>query len=206
MRVFILAIVLALGGLLAAGNAGAQQSGGDTETAIFAGGCFWCVESDFDHVEGVIDTTSGYAGGTIDNPTYENHPDYIEAVKLTYDPSVVSYEDLLTAYWHSVDPTDPGGQFCDRGHSYITTVFVDGDEQRAAAEASKAAVAADLSQDDLKIVTPIVDATTFYPAEDYHQNYHDKNPVPYEFYRFRCGRNQRVDFVWGDAAYLGINH
>ena len=206
MRVFILAIVLVLGGVLAAGNAGAQQSGGETATAIFAGGCFWCVESDFDHVEGVIDTTSGYAGGTFENPTYENHPDYIEAVKLTFDPSIVSYEDLLTAYWHSVDPTDPGGQFCDRGHSYITTVFVEGDEQRQAAEASKLAVAADLSRDDLKIVTPIVDATTFYPAEDYHQNYHAKNPIPYEFYRFRCGRNQRVDFVWGDTAYLGINH
>lgn len=202
MRAIILAIVLAFGAVLTSAAAQAQE----TETAIFAGGCFWCVESDFDHVEGVIETLSGYAGGTIDNPTYENHPDYIEAVKLTYDPSVVSYEELLTAYWHSVDPTDPGGQFCDRGHSYITTVFVEGDEQRQAAEASKRTVASDLSRDDLKIVTPIVDATTFYPAEDYHQNYHDKNPIPYEFYRFRCGRNQRVDFVWGNTAYLGINH
>ena len=201
MRSFILAVILVGSSLLTAGAAGAV----DSKTAIFAGGCFWCVESDFDHVEGVLNTTSGYAGGTIDNPTYENHPDYIEAVKITYDPSVVSYEQLLTAYWHSVDPTDGGGQFCDRGHSYLTTVYVDGEDQRAAAEASKAAVAADLAI-KAEIVTPIVDVTTFYPAEDYHQNYHQKNPVPYEFYRFRCGRNARVDYVWGGTAYLGINH
>ena len=173
----ILAVLFLAAGLFVSGVANAQQMPAETETAIFAGGCFWCVESDFDHVEGVIDTTSGYAGGTIDNPTYENHPDYIEAVKLTYDPSVVSYEDLLTAYWHSVDPTDPGGQFCDRGHSYLTSVYVDGPEQRAAAEASKDAVKADLKV-DAEIVTPIVDVTTFYPAEDYHQDYHVKNPVP----------------------------
>lgn len=188
---------------LFAGSGFAQAQ--ETETAIFAGGCFWCVESDFDHVEGVLDTTSGYAGGTIDNPTYQNHPDYIEAVKITYDPSVVSYEELLTAYWHSVDPTDAGGQFCDRGHSYITTIFADGPEQSAAAEASKEAVAADLAI-DAAIVTPIVDATTFYAAEDYHQDYYQKNPVRYNFYRLSCGRNGRVDHVWGDNSYKGINH
>ncbi len=201
MRSFILSVIFVASSLLIAGAAGAVES----KTAIFAGGCFWCVESDFDHVEGVLDTTSGYAGGTIDNPTYENHPDYIEAVKITFDPSVVSYEQLLTAYWHSVDPTDGGGQFCDRGHSYLTTVYVDGPEQRAAAEASKEAVKADLVI-KAEIVTPIEDVTTFYPAEDYHQDYHAKNPIPYEFYRFRCGRNARVDYVWGGTAYLGINH
>ncbi|MBU1176535.1 MAG: peptide-methionine (S)-S-oxide reductase MsrA [Alphaproteobacteria bacterium] len=200
MRSLIAALVIAGAGLFTSSSAAAE-----TETAIFAGGCFWCVESDFDHVEGVLDTTSGYAGGTIDNPTYENHPDYIEAVKLTFDPSVVSYEALLTAYWHSVDPTDGGGQFCDRGHSYLTTVYVDGPEQRAAAEASKQAIKDDLAF-TAEIFTPIVDATTFYPAEDYHQDYHLKNPIPYEFYRFRCGRNARVDYVWGDTAYKGINH
>lgn len=175
------------------------------ETAIFAGGCFWCVESDFDHVDGVVSTVSGYAGGTIDNPTYQNHPDYIEAVKITFDPAVVTYDELLTAFWHSVDATDAGGQFCDRGHSYITTIFADGPEQRAAAVASKQAVAADL-QVSGQIVTPIVDATTFYDAEDYHQDYYLKNSVQYNFYRFRCGRNARVDQVWGDKSYLGINH
>lgn len=195
----LLVALLALFGL----TAGAQAQ--STETAIFAGGCFWCVESDFDHVEGVLDTTSGYAGGTIENPTYQNHPDYIEAVRVTFDPSVVSYEELLTAYWHSVDPTDAGGQFCDRGHSYITTIFVDGAEQRAAAEASKRSVAADLAI-NARIVTPIVDATTFYDAEGYHQNYYQKNSIQYNYYRFACGRNGRVDQVWGDKSYLGINH
>ncbi len=188
-------------GLATASTATAQE----TDTAIFAGGCFWCVESDFDHVEGVLETVSGYAGGTIPNPTYQNHPDYIEAVKITFDPSVVSYEELLTAFWHSVDATDAGGQFCDRGHSYITTIFADGPEQRAAAEASKVAVADDLAVDG-EIVTPIVDATTFYPAEDYHQDYYLKNPIQYNYYRFACGRNGRVDQVWGDKSYLGINH
>lgn len=199
------ALVLTVAVLWTAGVTNGQETKPGTKTAIFAGGCFWCVESDFDHVEGVLDTTSGYAGGTIENPTYENHPDYIEAVKLTYDPSVVGYEELLTAYWHSVDPTDGGGQFCDRGHSYLTTIFVDGPEQRAAAEASKEAVKAYLAI-KAEIFTPIVDATTFYPAEDYHQDYYLKNPIPYEFYRFRCGRNARVAHVWGDNAYLGITH
>jgi peptide-methionine (S)-S-oxide reductase len=191
--------------LVAGLAAGLPAMAQETETAIFAGGCFWCVESDFDHVDGVLDTLSGYAGGTIENPTYENHPDYIEAVKITFDPSKVSYDELLTAYWHSVDPTDAGGQFCDRGHSYITTIFVDGPEQRAAAEASKKAVADDLAVNG-EIVTPIVDATTFYAAEDYHQNYYKNNTPRYNFYRFACGRNARVDQVWGDKSYLGINH
>lgn len=192
-------------GLVLATLASAPVHAQETETAIFAGGCFWCVESDFDHVPGVLDTISGYAGGTIDNPTYQNHPDYIEAVKITFDPSIVTYDALLTAYWHSVDATDAGGQFCDRGHSYITTIFADGTEQRAAAEASKLAVAADLAVSG-PIVTPIVDATTFYAAEDYHQGYYEKNPVQYNYYRFACGRNGRVDQVWGANSYKGINH
>lgn len=202
MRNFIKMVFVSLCVLVGLSGPGWAQ---ERDTAIFAGGCFWCVESDFDHVTGVLDTTSGYAGGTIANPTYQNHPDYIEAVKVTFDPSVVSYEELLTAFWHSVDATDSGGQFCDRGHSYITTIFADGPEQRAAAEASKVAVAADLAVSG-QIVTPIVDATTFYPAEDYHQNYYQKNPVQYNYYRFACGRNGRVDQVWGDKSYLGINH
>lgn len=196
-----IAALTLVAGSLTTGIALAQE----TKTAIFAGGCFWCVESDFDHVEGVLDTVSGYAGGTIENPTYQNHPDYIEAVEITYDPSVVSYEELLTAFWHSVDPTDAGGQFCDRGHSYITTIFAVDAEQRAAAEASKEAVADDLAV-DREIVTPIVDATTFYEAEGYHQNYYEKNPVRNNFYRLSCGRNARVDEVWGETSYLGINH
>lgn len=192
-------------GLIAPMTAFAQE----TRTAIFSGGCFWCVESDFDHVAGVLETISGYTGGHLDNPRYEDvvteTTGHRESVKVIYDPTRVTYEELLTAYWHSVDPTDPGGQFCDRGESYTTAIWVNGSDQRAAAEASKKAVAADLNV-NAKIVTPILDAKTFFPAEDYHQDYYRKNPVQYNFYRFRCGRNARVDQVWGKTSYLGINH
>ena len=204
MRSTLAALVFAVASLLASGPIGAVE----TRTAVFSGGCFWCVESDFDNVKGVLDTTSGYTGGHVDNPSYEDvvteTTGHRESVEITYDPSVVTYEQLLTAYWHSVDPTDPGGQFCDRGESYTTAIWVDGEEQRKAAEASKEKVEADLAMTS-EIVTPILDAMTFYPAEDYHQNYHEKNPIPYEFYRFRCQRNARVDFIWGKTSYLGIN-
>jgi peptide-methionine (S)-S-oxide reductase len=175
----------------------------ETESLIVAGGCFWCVESDFDHIEGVTATTSGYTGGDMENPTYRNHGQHLEGVKIDFDPDVVSLEDLLVAYWHSVDPTDPGGQFCDRGHSYTTAVFVT-PEQREAAEASKAAAQQELG--DKKIVTPILDAKAFWDAEDYHQDYYKKNPARYNFYRFSCGRNARVDAIWGPNSYKGINH
>lgn len=173
------------------------------ESLIVAGGCFWCVESDFDHVDGVTGTTSGYTGGKLENATYRNHGQHIEAVKIDYDPSVVSLDELLVAYWHSVDPTDGGGQFCDRGHSYLTSVYVT-PEQRATAEASKIVAQKELG--DKKIVTPIVDASAFWDAEDYHQNYYKKNAARYKFYRFSCGRNARVDAVWGENSYKGINH
>lgn len=175
----------------------------DTESLVVAGGCFWCVESDFDHVKGVVATTSGYTGDDMQNPTYRDHGENLEAVKIDFDPSVVSLDDLLVAYWRSVDPTDAGGQFCDRGHSYQTAVFVT-PEQRAAAEASKDAAQAELG--DKKIVTPILDAKTFWDAEDYHQNYYEKNATQYNFYRFSCGRNARVDAIWGANSYKGINH
>ncbi len=176
----------------------------EPQSLIVAGGCFWCVESDFDHVDGVLATTSGYTGDTtLKNPTYRNHGQHIEAVKIDFDPDVVSLDEILVAYWHSVDPTDAGGQFCDRGHSYLTSLFVT-PEQRAAAEASKIAAQEELG--DKKIVTPIVDATAFWDAEGYHQNYYLKNPARYKFYRFSCGRNARVDAVWGENSYKGINH
>lgn len=174
----------------------------EEKSLIVAGGCFWCVESDFDHVDGVVATTSGYTGGDLQNPTYRNHGQHIEAVKIDYDSNVVSLEELLVAYWHSVDPTDDGGQFCDRGHSYLTAVYVT-PEQRAAAEASKQAAQEELG--DKKIVTPILDAKTFWDAEGYHQDYYKKNPARYNFYRFSCGRNARVDAIWGENSYLGIN-
>lgn len=177
----------------------------ELKTAVFAGGCFWCVESDFDKVPGVVKTESGYTGGTVANPTYEQvghgGTGHREAEQITYDPAVVSYEDLLTVFWHSVDPTDAGGQFCDRGHQYTTAVFVADAEQRRQAEASKQAAQADLGK---PIVTPIVDAGPFYPAEGYHQDYHDKNPLKYQYYRWACGRNQRVEELWGPRAYMGI--
>lgn len=175
--------------------------------AVFAGGCFWCIEADFDKIEGVLETTSGYIGGDVADPTYQQvvagGTGHREALQVTYDPGVVSYGDLLTAFWHSVDPTDAGGQFCDRGHSYTTAIYVLDEDQRAAAEASKAAVADDLAVEG-EIVTPIVEAAEFYQAEEYHQNYYKKNPARYQFYRWSCGRNSRVQQVWGDDAYKGI--
>lgn len=177
----------------------------ELETATFAGGCFWCVESDFDQIPGVVETISGYTGGSVDNPTYKQvsagGTGHREAVQIRYDPSQVSYGELLDAFWHSVDPTDPGGQFCDRGESYETAIFVHGEEQREAAEASKEAAQQVLDQ---PIVTPIEDAGAFYPAEEYHQDYYEKNPVRYKYYRWACGRNDRVEQVWGDLAYEGI--
>lgn len=181
----------------------APVSAAYAESLIVAGGCFWCVESDFDHIEGVTATTSGYTGGDLENPTYRNHGQHIEGVKIDYDPAIVSLEELLVAYWRSVDPTDDGGQFCDRGNAYLTRVFVT-PEQREAAEASKIAAQEELG--DKKIVTPILDAKTFWDAEDYHQDYYKKNPTQYKFYRFSCGRNARVDAIWGENAYRGINH
>jgi len=177
----------------------------DLKTFIVAGGCFWCVESDFDNVPGVVETISGYTGGTLDNPTYKRvtagGTGHLEAVQITYDPSEVSYEDLLTAFWSSVDPTDPGGQFCDRGESYQTAIFVADDVERQLAEASKKEAMETLGKD---IVTPIKDTGQFFPAEDYHQDYYQNNPIRYRYYRLSCGRNQRVQEVWGDRAYEGI--
>ena len=182
-------------------TAGAQQ----LERAIFAGGCFWCVESDFDKVPGVTATISGYTGGNTESPTYkevtEGGTGHFEAVEITYDPTVVTYEALLNAFWHSVDPTDAGGQFCDRGQSYQTAVFVADEEQRSVAEASRNAAQEML---DVPIVTPILAAGQFYPAEGYHQNYYQENPLRYRYYRWGCGRDKRVKEVWGEHAYEGI--
>ena len=197
--------------LLAAPHARAQEAGADaaaaaagTERAIFAGGCFWCVESDFDKVRGVESTVSGYIGGTTDDPTYEDHTaaGHREAVEVTYDPSEVSYEQLLDVFWTSVDPTDAGGQFCDRGFSYTTAVYAVGEDQLEAAEASKASYAAKLSA---PVATEIALAPAFHPAEDYHQDYYAKNPIRYAYYRRACGRDNAVEEVWGEAAYSGLS-
>ena len=187
-------------------TASATTDGG-LATATFAGGCFWCVESDFDTVPGVVETISGYTGGTITNPTYkqvsEGGTGHREAVQIRYDPKQVSYERLLEIFWRSVDPTDGGGQFCDRGESYQTAIFVDNEEERRLAEAAKAAIDQAMVL-DAPVVTPIEPAGEFYPAEDYHQDYYTKNPFRYRFYRFSCGRDSRVQQVWGRQAHEGI--
>ena len=179
-------------GLAMAGPALAQPAHPGRETAIFAGGCFWCVESDFEHLEGVIEAQSGYTGGELRNPTYRNHEGHLEAVRVTYDPARVSYAQLLRHFWRHHDPLDDGGQFCDRGHAYRPAIFVT-PAQRDAAEASKAEAERALGR---SVVTPIRPATHFWPAEEYHQDYYRKNPLPYRFYRLRCGRDARVAEVW----------
>ncbi len=175
--------------------------------ATFAGGCFWCVESDFDTVPGVVETISGYTGGTVENPTYKQvtkgGTGHWEAVQIRYDPKQVSYERLLHIFWRSVDPTDDGGQFCDRGESYQTVIFVGNDEERRLAETSRQMLQ-ESKVLDAPVVTPIEPAGVFYPAEDYHQDYYTKNPIRYRYYRFSCGRDSRVKQVWGKQAHEGI--
>ena len=175
--------------------------------ATFAGGCFWCVESDFDKVPGVVKTTSGYTGGSLDDPTYEQvsagGTGHREAVQIHYDPKLVSYERLLHVFWRSVDPTDAGGQFCDRGESYQTAIFARTEEERRLARASKDALERSGVLEGT-VVTPIEPSGEFYPAEEYHQDYYKKNPARYRFYRFACRRDARVQEIWGDQAHDGI--
>ncbi|HEX6860721.1 MAG TPA: peptide-methionine (S)-S-oxide reductase MsrA [Caulobacteraceae bacterium] len=171
------------------------QAAGQTETAYFAGGCFWCVEHDMAKIPGVVDVVSGYAGGDLKNPTYENHTGHIEAVKVVFDPARISYRQLVDRFWPLIDPTDTGGQFCDRGHSYTTAVWVVNQRQLDAAKASREAAAAQLKTG--KMVTPILRFSTFTPAERYHQDYAEKNPLRYNVYRQGCGRDQRLKRVWG---------
>ncbi|HPE32824.1 MAG TPA: peptide-methionine (S)-S-oxide reductase MsrA [Parvularculaceae bacterium] len=163
-------------------------------TAVFAGGCFWCVESDFEKLDGVEKAVSGYTGGDLQNPTYEDHEGHVEAVEVTYDPDVVSYRSLVDYLLRHIDPLDDGGQFCDRGPSYKSAIFVADDEERAAAQAAIVEAESELGE---KVVTPIRDRGAFWIAEDYHQNYYKKNPIQYRFYRSRCGRDARVKKVWG---------
>jgi peptide-methionine (S)-S-oxide reductase len=163
-------------------------------TAVFAGGCFWCVESDFEHLDGVTKAVSGYSGGESENPTYRNHEGHLEAVEVTYDPAVVAYRQLVDYHVRHIDPLDAGGQFCDRGHSYTTAIFVADADERAEAEAAVAEAEQILGE---KIVTPVRDRTKFWLAEDYHQDYYKKNKVQYSYYRSACGRDRRVKKIWG---------
>ncbi len=172
-------------------------------TAIFAGGCFWCEETAFEGLPGVFSVVSGYTGGQKKNPTYEEvsagSTGHAESVEVTYDPSLITYEKLLEVFWHNVDPTQSNGQFCDHGTQYRSAIFYKDEAQRKAAEESKRRVE-EIPRFKGKIVTQIVAASTFYPAEEYHQDFYKKSPVRYQSYRKGCGRDARLKELWGDAA------
>lgn len=187
----------------AAVPAGAQPAG--QAFATFGAGCFWCTESDFDKVPGVIATTSGYMGGKTEKPTYEQvssgRTGHVEVVQVTYDPSKVTYEQLLATYWHIVDPFDASGQFCDKGTQYRPVIFTYTPEQQKAAEASKEAASKELAaRFKLPVVVKIEPATAFTAAEEYHQDFYKKNPAHYQRYRLGCGRDFRLEQIWGKAA------
>jgi peptide-methionine (S)-S-oxide reductase len=172
------------------------------DETILAGGCFWCMESDFEKLDGVSDVVSGFTGGKTQNPTYNgDHRGHYEAVKITYDPNEVTFKQIMDHYWVNVDPFDDQGQFCDKGHSYLSAIFVANEQEREIAEQSKEAVQAQFPEQT--VVTPILDATHFYPIkgnEIAHQDFYKKSPVRYKLYRWNCGRDQRLTEIWGDKA------
>ncbi len=194
--------ITAATGAAGAETTGAARSPDSLAVATFAGGCFWCMEPPFDELEGVVDTTSGYTGGHVADPTYEQVSSggtgHAEAVRVRYDPAEVGYRELLEVFWRNIDPLDAGGQFCDRGAQYRTAIFYHDARQRRLAEQSRREIAARL---DAPIATEIVAAGAFYEAEDYHQNYYEKNPLRYKFYRFTCGRDGRLEEVWGESPH-----
>jgi len=186
----------------------ATGNGEATALATFAGGCFWCVEADFEKVPGVVDAVSGYSGGQLENPTYKQvsagGTGHLEVVQVHYDPNIITYEGLLEAFWRMINPTDAGGQFSDRGHQYSTAIFAHDDTQRAAAEQSREQL--DKSgRYETPVVTPILPAQTFYVAEDYHQNYHVRNKLRYGFYRRGSGRDRYLEATWGDELEVDFS-
>ena len=195
----VLAGVLLAGPLQAAPETPAAAQPGSA-VAVFAGGCFWCTESDFDKVPGVLSTTSGYIGGHVENPTYEDvsygKSGHIEAVQVRYDSSKISYAQLLEVFWPTIDPITPNAQFCDKGPQYRSAIFYGNPQEQALAEASKAALERSGKLPG-PVLTEILAATTFYPAEEYHQDYHSKNPIRYAYYRNGCGRDARLEQLWG---------
>jgi peptide-methionine (S)-S-oxide reductase len=198
MRVIqLVAALIALGGTAAAQD---KPAAGQA-AAIFAGGCFWCVEEAFDKVPGVVATTSGYTGGTAENPTYRQvsagGTGHFEAVKVEYDPAQVSYEQLLDTFWKNVDPFDAIGQFCDKGESYLSAVFVQNEEEKRLAETDKQEISAKFA---MPVATAVLPQAQFYPAEDYHQDYYTKNPAQYKYYKWGCGRAQRLEEIWGKPS------
>lgn len=171
----------------------------ETEVATFAGGCFWCMQTPFEELDGVVKTVVGYAGGRVENPSYEavssGKTGHAEAVQVVFRPDKVSYEAILERFWHNIDPTTSNRQFCDVGSQYRSAIFYHSEAQKEAALASKAAVEKRLGQ---KVVTEVVPFTNFYRAEEYHQDYHSKNPLRYQLYRYSCGRDDRLEDLWGE--------
>lgn len=207
MKSCLLLLLLALGSGLAASAADPRapfEPGPGQAMATFAGGCFWCMEPPFDELDGVVATISGYTGGTVPDPGYEQvsagGTGHAEAVRVLYDPARVSYDRLLEVFWRNIDPVTANRQFCDAGEQYRSAIFVHDDAQARAAEASRDALAKS-GRVAGPIVTEIVQAAAFYPAEDYHQDYYRKNPVRYKFYRFNCGRDERLRELWGGSAH-----
>jgi peptide-methionine (S)-S-oxide reductase len=196
----LLAILILIAAIASGASA---QTPAATAKATFAGGCFWCMEPPYDKLDGVISTTSGYTGGAKVNPTYQEvtggSTGHTEAVQIEYDPKKVSYEKLLDVFWKNIDPTQKDGQFCDHGSQYRSEIFVHDAEQKRLADASKAALKKS-KPFKADIVTAITAAATFYPAEEYHQDYYTKNPIRYAFYRKNCGRDARLKQLWGEKA------
>ena len=194
-----LAPLALLAGITAAGAQ--SMAPAKTEIATFAGGCFWCVEEAFEKVPGVVSAVSGYSGGKVANPTYEQVASKVtghaEVVLVTYDPAKVSYQQLVDWFWRNIDPTDAKGQFCDKGSPYRSAIFYHGEAQKTVAEASKDALKGRFKE---PIATQIEAASAFYPAEDYHQDYHKKNEFRYQYYKYGCGRAQRLEQIWGKPA------
>ncbi|MGC1454089.1 MAG: peptide-methionine (S)-S-oxide reductase MsrA [Nitrospirota bacterium] len=200
MKMIILSMMGLSAMLIASTNVSAATN---FEKATFAGGCFWCMEHPFDQIPGVVSVTSGYTGGQKKSPTYEEvsagGTGHAESVQVVYDPSRVTYEKLLEVFWHNIDPTVKDRQFCDTGHQYRSAIFYQNEEQHRLALQSKALLEKSKPFKE-PIVTEIVQATEFYPAEDYHQHYYKKNPIRYKYYRTRCGRDNRLKELWGNAA------
>ena len=205
IAIFFISILLAgcsqAGGMEKKAEGTAAMASEETRTAVFAGGCFWCTESDFEKVPGVIEAISGYTGGHVPNPSYEEVSSggtgHVESVKVIYDPHKVTYKQLLDVFWHHVDPTDGGGQFVDRGSQYRSVIFYANEQERKAAEASKHALAAS-GKFHSEIKTEILPLGKFYKAEEYHQDYYKKNPLRYRWYRSGSGRDQFLEKTWGD--------
>ena len=196
----VLTVAVLLAGTWNIQSTSLAAAGATSGKAYFAGGCFWCMEEALEKVEGVLSVTSGYMGGTVANPSYEEvsagRTGHAESVEVVYDPSKVSYQKLLEAFWHNVDPITPNAQFCDHGSQYRSAIFFQTDEEKRVSDISKQAIEQSRRFKE-PIVTQIVMASQFYPAEEYHQDFYKKNPVRYKFYKYNCGRAQRLEALWG---------